>query len=62
MNAQISLLNPSPCRCGETLPIEEYPEEVRIGGWCMCRVEEMPIVIAKTVPEAMEKWEMARCN
>jgi len=55
---QIDLMAPSPCRCGWPADINEYPDEVRIGGWCFCPAETMPIAYGRDFVEAREDWEM----
>lgn len=57
--AQLSMFEPSPCRCGDTPDVNEYPDEVRVGGWCMCPAAVMPIGRGKTMQEAREEYEKA---
>lgn len=53
---QLDLFTLPDCLCGWAPEITEYPEEVRIGGWCMCNLAVAPIAIGRTVEEAKEDW------
>jgi hypothetical protein len=54
--AQLDLFTLPPCACGFPADVVE-DEGVRIGGWCMCPNDRVPMVFAETYAEAKGMWE-----